>query len=539
MNITKFNKIICLFLAVIMTVCMAGCGETEIEYIYMYESDGVPGDTSDLEDGNSTQTDSDKKQNNLSEPTSSKNNSSKTTSSKNTSSKKGSSSSSKNSGSSSAISGSSSVEVSYPPVAQEDLPKYQPTSLTVSFYDTSKSSYGFTWNTRFIPLKSVIQICEGSAFDESRCVEYEATVKSEVVNYPNQTTIYISKAEVPLRQGMTYTYRAYDKGAKVGSNVATLNTANFSASEFTFVHVSDSQVSASGSDDEIKLGAGTGSHFANTLTGIFKNKPSFLLHTGDIVEYSKYETYWENMLHVNASFLNCLPFMPISGNHETTYRSGSNEIFKHFNLKIPSQETKKGFYYDFDYGNVKFIMLNTNCQEDDGLEKAQHNWLVNTLKSNSKKWTIVSMHHPMYSIGKWGSNPEQNASAVRLTKQLSSLFAQYGVDLVLQGHDHTYSKTYPIKMDGTPDTNYEQRIENSVKYAVNPQGTIYSMHGPGGSQTRSPYSGYNKSLYEIAAASKASSWAEIKVEQNRLTVKMMYYANGTENVFDSYGIIKN
>ena len=408
-----------------MAVCMIGCGEPEVEYIYMYESDGVPGEVENLEDGNSTETEPNKNQSN-----SSNNNSSKTTSSKNTSntsSKKGTNSSGKNSSISSVV---SSV-VSYPSVSQEDLPKYKPTSLTVSFYDTSKSDYGFTWNTKFIPLKSVIQICEGSTFDESKCVEYDATVTSELVNYPNQTTIYISKAVATLRQGMTYTYRAYDKGAKIGSDVTTFNTANFAASEFTFVHVSDSQVSASGSDEEIKLGAGTGSHFANTLTGIFKNKPSFLLHTGDIVEYSKYETYWENMLHANASFLTSLPFMPLSGNHETTYRSGSNEIFKHFNLKIPSQQTKKGFYYDFDYGNVKFIMLNTNCQEDEGLEKAQYNWLVNTLKSNSKKWTIVSMHHPMYSIGKWGSNPEQNASAIRLTKQLSSLFTQYGVDLVL------------------------------------------------------------------------------------------------------------
>ena len=537
MNITSFKKIICLILALIMAVCVIGCGDTEIEYIYMYESDGVPGEVGNVEDGNSTETEPNKNQNNSSETNSSKNNSSKTTSSKNTSntsSKKGTNSSDKNSSISSVV---SSV-VSYPSVSQDDLPKYKPTSLTVSFYDTSKSSYGFTWNTKFIPLKSAIQICEGSTFNESKCVEYDATVTTELVNYPNQTTIYISKAVATLRQGMTYTYRAYDKGAKIGSDITTFNTADFAASEFTFVHVSDSQVSASGSDEEIKLGAGTGSHFANTLTGIFKNKPSFLLHTGDIVEYSKYETYWENMLHTNASFLTSLPFMPLSGNHETTYRSGSNEIFKHFNLKIPSQQTQKGFYYDFDYGNVKFIMLNTNCQEDEGLEKAQYNWLVNTLKSNSKKWTIVSMHHPMYSIGKWGSNPEQNASAIRLTKQLSSLFTQYGVDLVLQGHDHTYSKTYPIKSDGTPDTNYEQRIESSVKYAVNPKGTIYAMHGPGGSQTRSPYSSYNKSLYEIAAASKASSWAEIKVEQNRLTVKIKYYANGTENVFDSYGIIK-
>lgn len=421
-------------------------------------------------------------------------------------------------------------------VTDSDRPKYKPTSLTVNFYNTAESSYGFTWNTEFMPLKPVIQICEGTTFNEGSCQEFAASVKTELVNMPRVTLIYFSKVKAVLKPGTTYTYRAYDKGAEIGSSTAVFRTADFNASAFSFVHVSDSQVTGSSSDTDY-TGAGTGKAFGDTLSGIFQNKPSFLLHTGDIVEYSKYETYWKNMLDFNGKFIRELPFMPISGNHETTYRSGSNEIFKHFNLKIPNQETKYGFYYAFDYGQVKFIMLNTNKQESDGLTYGQYNWLVDTLKNNNKKWVIVSMHHPMYSVGKWGANPSENAYSLSLRKQLTKLFAEYKVDLVLQGHDHTYSKTYPIKADGTADLSPTYETKDSIKYIVNPKGVTYSMHGTAGTQTRSPYK-IDKNLFEIAAASKVSSWADIKVESDRLTVNIMYYKDGKPTLFDSYGIIK-
>lgn len=63
---------------------------------------------------------------------------------------------------------------------------------------------------------------------------------------------------------------------------------------------------------------------------------SFFLHTGDIVEWSKYESYWKYMLDYNSQYLMSYPLMAISGNHETSYRNGSNELFKHFNYNIPT-----------------------------------------------------------------------------------------------------------------------------------------------------------------------------------------------------------
>lgn len=429
----------------------------------------------------------------------------------------------------------SSNNSSQPTVSDSDRLYYKPTSVTLSMYDTTASSYGFTWNSEFEPIDPVIQICEGSTFSKSKCKEYKATYKTEMVNMPSATYIYVCKVSIPLKQNATYSYRAYDKGAQASSERATFKTGNLSGNSFKFVHVSDSQVT--GADGDYS-GEGTGEYFGKTLEGILAGSPDFMVHTGDFVEYSKYEGYWKNMLDVNAKSIMKLPIMAISGNHETTYRSGSNETFKHFNNKIPNQaSTTRGYYYSFDYGNTRFIMLNTNNTVTGGLETEQYNWLVNQLKNNNKKWTIVSMHNPMYSVGKYGSNPSNNSIALALRKQLSKLFADYKVDLVLQGHDHAYSKTYPITDDGVADKNQTYETIGSVKYTVNPTGTIYSMHGPAGNQNRSPYS-VDGNLYEIAAKSKTNSWAEISIEDNRLTVEIKYYENNKSVTAHSYGIIK-
>ncbi|MBQ5910831.1 MAG: metallophosphoesterase family protein [Clostridia bacterium] len=420
-------------------------------------------------------------------------------------------------------------------VSDEARPFYKPTSLTLTLYDAVNNVYGFNWNTEFKPLEPVVQICEGTEFLAENCTEYQAEVNAESVYTPTVTIIYIAKANMKLKENTTYTYRAYDKGAEIGTQPATFTTANHTAESFSFVHVSDSQVNGKESDVGY-TGEETGIQFGKTLNEILKIKPSFMLHTGDIVEWSKYETYWKNMLDYNASALMTLPFMPISGNHETTYRSGDNEIFKHFNINIPDQNTNKGFFYFFDIGDVRFIMLNTNNLNDMGLDSPQCVWLEDALNTN-KKWKIVAMHHPMYSVGKWGSDPEQNATSLKLRKQLSKLFAENGVDLVLQGHDHTYSKTYPINAQGKAVLNSAYRTENSVKYTVNPGGTIYAMHGAAGNQNRSPVN-VDEGLFEFSGASKPSSFAEIKVEKDRITVYVNYADNNKTVTYASYGIIK-
>lgn len=414
-----------------------------------------------------------------------------------------------------------------------DAELYQPTSLTVSLYDSEESIYGFTWSTKEKPIEPVLQVQEGSSFSAKRCKEYEVTVAQATTYDDIEGTVefYVIKAEVELDALKTYSYRAYDKGAKVGTEVTTIETKDLQSYAFSFAHVSDSQAIDKTTQTEL------GEYFGLTLSQIV-GKNDFIVHTGDVVQTAQYETNWAAMLDKNFGYLSKIPMMTLSGNHETTYNSTTNnETFKHFNNKIPEQtQTSMGYYYSYTYGNAKFIMLNTNVGRA-GLETEQYNWLLSELQNNTATWTIVAMHCPMYSVGKWGADPTKNASSLDLRAQLQGLFDEYGVDIVLQGHDHLISRTFPIDADGVAQS--ETLVEeNGVQYTMNPDGVIYVMNGPAGNQTREPYE-VDSTLYAYAEASNASSWAEFFIDGYTMQVVVKSFDGTKTHTYQTWGIKKD
>ncbi len=141
-----------------------------------------------------------------------------------------------------------------------------------------------------------------------------------------------------------------------------------------------------GVNQSIDVIINAGDAFSNVLKSVSGlSDLRFMVHTGDVVEYSKYQSYWTNMLNANIKYLSKIPVMTISGNHETTYKNGVNETFNRFNYRIPQQQTDLGFYYSFSYANVKFIMLNTNRLDNLKLTADQYNWLENELKNKTEK----------------------------------------------------------------------------------------------------------------------------------------------------------
>ena len=402
---------------------------------------------------------------------------------------------------------------------------YKPTSLTLTLYDPAESVYGITYNTQQKPLRPVIRVAEGDSLE--RYEEYSASVMqaSSYQANGNLMTYYIVKAEIDLEPEKTYTYQAYDKYVDVGTEVATLQTKNTSDDTITFAHFSDSQSTE-----------GMGLALMRVLSSL-SEETDFIVHTGDVVEDSKYEHEWTNMLDNSFAYLSKFPMMAISGNHETTYKNGSNETFKHFNHQIPEQETELGYYYSFTYGNAKFIMLNTNRLTGTKLTDDQYNWLVGELENNDATWTIVSMHNPMYSVGKYGSDPEKNSISRGLRLQLQSLFAQHGVDIVLQGHDHVVSRTYPINKNGAP-TREVWETHNGVSYSMDPDGVLYIMNGATGTQTRSPDTNMEAAYYEYFAGTETCSWGEFVINGNSLTVSVKHWTNDGVEVSYTWGVMK-
>ena len=78
--------------------------------------------------------------------------------------------------------------------------------------------------------------------------------------------------------------------------------------------------------------------------------------------------------------------------------------------------------------DARIISLNSNERH-----KEQAPWLEQVLENNPNKWTFVTFHHPVYSASSGRANKD-------LHEAWKPIFDKYAVDLVLQGHNHTYAR---------------------------------------------------------------------------------------------------
>ena len=89
-------------------------------------------------------------------------------------------------------------------------------------------------------------------------------------------------------------------------------------------------------------------------------------------------------------------------------------------------------YYSFQKKDVEFLALDRNYMDPQQLA-----WIENQLKSSDAKWKICFFHHPMFTDATF------HGPDLDLRKQLMPLFIQYGVNLVLSGHEHVYEHVKP------------------------------------------------------------------------------------------------
>ena len=124
-----------------------------------------------------------------------------------------------------------------------------------------------------------------------------------------------------------------------------------------------------------------------------------------------------------------------------------------------------------------------------------------------------------------------------LRAQLGGIFAEYGVDIVLQGHDHLISRTNPIIVDGTPTTE-RWETQDGIEYSVDPNGVIYVMDGRVGKSAKSVI-GVEQGIYKYATTSAQSTWADVKINGNTLTFQVKSCSGNTVSVLQEWGIKKS
>jgi tartrate-resistant acid phosphatase type 5 len=110
------------------------------------------------------------------------------------------------------------------------------------------------------------------------------------------------------------------------------------------------------------------------------------------------------------------------GNHDVLVQEGRYEFGS---LRMPAK------YYESSRRDLDIFVLNSNS-----VGQTQTTWLRRHLAASTAKWKIVVFHHPAYSCGGYLSNPA-------VVSRWVPLFEQYGVTLVLNGHDHDYQRFAP------------------------------------------------------------------------------------------------
>ena len=117
-------------------------------------------------------------------------------------------------------------------------------------------------------------------------------------------------------------------------------------------------------------------------------------------------------------------FFPTLGNHDWN-TDEAQPYLDYFTL--PGNER----YYDFTWGAVHFFALDSDSREPDGVNRSseQAAWLQAQLASSTSPWNVVYFHHAPYSSGRHGP-----------TDWAQWPYKEWGADVVLAGHDHTYER---------------------------------------------------------------------------------------------------
>lgn len=305
-------------------------------------------------------------------------------------------------------------------------PSIVPDRIMLNLTDQPATSMAVTWRTGLFVKNGYVQVTEAvpspGLQDSARLIRAAMTTYTADMNAANYYSVVIDSLEPKT----LYAYRVGDQTH--WSEWAHFQTADTTAAPLSFIYFGDAQ-------NEVK------SLWSRTIRGAYQQMPkaNFLLHAGDLINSRNRDHEWGEWFYAGGWIYSTMPSIATPGNHE--YYNNSQGVYaltEHwkptFTLPENGPEGYEETVYYIDYQGVRFISLNSpRFDESKEDMEVQSRWLREVLEQNDQQWTIVTMHHPIYSTALGRDNEV-------LRKGLQPIFEEYKVDLVLQGHDHTYGR---------------------------------------------------------------------------------------------------
>lgn len=324
-------------------------------------------------------------------------------------------------------------------------------------------------------------------------------------NQANDKGFYYNQATLAnLEENTKYVYRVVN-GDQV-SKIYDFTTKDFDGS-YNFIFAGDPQIGASGSASKDTEG------WDKTLSdSINKFNPNFILSAGDQVNTASDENQYSGYL--DHEELTSVPQATTIGNHD----SSSNAYTQHFNLpnETAKGETAAGTDYWYVYNNALFMNINTN-----NTSTAEHKaFMKEAIKENQDvRWKVVVFHHSVYSV----ASHSVESSILKRREELTPVFDDLGIDVVLMGHDHVYVRSNMMKgMKVSQET-------KDLTSVTDPEGILYlTANSASGSKYYDIKTNISTDFVAKMDQSKQRSISNIEVSENSFKVTTYLY-NSNDN----------
>jgi len=331
-----------------------------------------------------------------------------------------------------AAAGAQDLTPLYPLQADQDADPlaYAPTAcpdrVVLTWEGDPATSQTVTWRTDPSVETGLAQVAaeDGSPWFMDHAVEVAAG--SQTLVLPEYPVRCHTARFTALEPDTLYAYRVGD--GTCWSEWFQFRTAHSVPAPFSFLYVGDAQNSIL-------------SLWTRTIQQACARHPDarFVVHAGDLINDDTSDREWGEWFAAVAGIHTRIACVAAAGNHEYTARTLSPQWRPQFAFPEngPDLEALRETVYYLDYQDVRVISLNTHLMNEElgpASTQAQWDWLKQLLENNPNRWTVITHHHPMHA------GAAERTGHVRLNLRFKRLYEAHGVDLVLQGHDHTYAR---------------------------------------------------------------------------------------------------
>lgn len=410
------------------------------------------------------------------------------------------------------------------------VPKEEPYNMVATINGDPQSRMAFCWFTNEGVTEGVVQLvakknATAADFEKGNVRVVEATATTTVpLHYAISTSGLLKAAKIDkntafryvshkalaenLKAGTEYSWRVGYKGH--WSDIAHFRTEDANQGEFSFIYMTDSHIQNKEYIDAARLCAeAVARHEKNARFCVF---PGDFVDTGtDNNSEWEWERWFEEAL---KPVVMQMPIVPTDGNHDDSPLLNYNYHFNTdttFNLETKVRPQFAGINYSFAYGDLLLIAFSMQdfwrgeydykAGTSEYFTRDLGQWFKKQVAANPEAaWHVGLVHKNLFS----GSDHQRDKETPLMRETMLPVMKECKMDLVLQGHDHTYEVIGPVD----PDT------RTAIRSAID--GDTYNVK--------------DGTLYFIGATCGAKRYTPLTREE----MDASYHIHKVENYYDLF-----